>query len=146
LVRREAGDLKPFGRYARHAAQLTQVASLVLEGRAAMLDNQPKVAAKAFRKAADIDETRLAEQTDPPLWWYPIRRSLAAALLVQGDAEGAMREARAALVKRPSDPVSLDILAQAERRLGLIAEADAHLAQARKGWAGDLSTLTLAQS
>lgn len=146
LTRRDASDLKAFGHYAGQSAKITQAASLVLEGRAAMLDNQPKIAAKAFRKAAEIDEKALSDVTDPPLWWYPIRRSLAAALLAQGDAEGALREAKAALVKRPSDPVSLDILAQAERKLGLTAEADAHLAQARKGWAGDLSKVTLALS
>ena len=146
LVRRDASNLKALGSMAGRAAQLTEVAALVLEGRAAMLDNQPKEAAKAFHKAAELDEKKFSGFADPPLWWYPVRRSLAAAQLSQGDAEGAIREAKAALILRPADPVSLSILAQAERVQGLTAQADAHLAQARKGWAGDLSKVTLAQS
>ena len=146
-VRRGAFQLRGLGQYAGLSAKLTEVAGLVLDGRAAMLDNQPALAAKAFRKAAALEEEKtLADQTDPPAWWYPVRRSLAAALLAQGDSQGAVNEARTALVRRPGDPISLNILAQAERALGQAAQADGHLAQARKAWAGDLSKVTLAQS
>ena len=151
-LRREAaqvelgkGQLKSFGDYAGQMADATKLARLVLEGRAAMLESQPKVAAKILRKAAELEEKRFAGMTDPPIW-YPVRRGLAAALLASGDAQGAADEARATLVRRPADPVSLNVLAQAERRLGLTAQADGHLAQARKGWMGDLSKVTLAQS
>ncbi len=146
LTRRDASDLRALGGMAGRAAQLTEVAALVLEGRAAMLDHQPKEAAKAFRKAAELDEKKFAGFSDPPLWWYPVRRSLAAAQLSQGDAEGAIHEAKAALVLRPADPVSLSILAQAERTQGLTTQADAHLAQARKGWTGDIAKVSLARS
>ncbi|CAN5568459.1 hypothetical protein BH10PSE4_BH10PSE4_47240 [soil metagenome] len=146
VVRLSAFRLRAFGDRAKFAASVTEVASLVLEGRAAMLDNQPKVAAKAFRKAADLEEKRFATMTDPPTWWYPVRRSQAAALLAQGDTQGAVNAAKIALLHRPLDPISLNILAQAERAQGQSAQADTHLAQARKGWAGDLSKVTLAQS
>ena len=151
-LRREAegvelgkGQLKSFGPYAGQVAEATRLARLVLEGRAAMLDNQPREAAKILRKAAELEEKRFADMTDPPIW-YPARRSLAAALLASSDAEGAAREARATLVRRPADPISLSVLAQAERQLGQTVQADAHLAQARKGWNGDLSAVSLAQS
>jgi tetratricopeptide (TPR) repeat protein len=151
-LRREAaqvelgkGQLKSFGGYAGQMAEATKLARMVLEGRAAMLDNHPEAAAKILRKAAELEEKRFADMTDPPIW-SPVRRSLAAALLASGDAQGAADEARATLVRRPADPVSLNVLAQAERWLGLTTQADAHLAQARKGWMGDLSKVTLAQS
>lgn len=151
-LRREAaqvelgkGALKSFGDYAGQMAEATKLARLVLDGRAAMLDGRAQEAAKILRKAAELEEKRFADMTDPPIW-YPARRSLAAALLASGDAEGAAREARATLVRRPADPITLNVLAQAERKLGQTAQADAHQAQARKGWSGDLSTVSLAQS
>ena len=146
LVEIDKGQLKGFGQYAGQMAQVTRLARLVLEGRAAMLDGRPKVAAKILREAAELEEKRFADMTDPPIW-YPVRRSLAAALLASGDAQGAATQARAALVRRTGDPVSLNVLAQAERRLGQTQAADQHLAQARKAWVGgDLSTVSLAQS
>jgi hypothetical protein len=152
-LRREAaqvelgkGQLKSFGPYAGQLAQATQLARLVLEGRAAMLEDHPEVAAKVLRKAAELEEKHFADMTDPPIW-SPVRRGLAAALLASGDAEGAAAEARATLARRPADPVSLNVLAQAEQRMGQAGQADTHLAQARKGWVGgDLSKVTLAQS
>jgi hypothetical protein len=152
-VRREAdamavkvGDFKILGRGAKRAAALAQMAHLVLEGRAAMLENDPKRAAKAFHKAAAIDESHFTNYTDPPTWWYPIRRSEAAAVLASGDAAGAAEIARKALAQRPLDPISLNVLAQAERKLGLAQAADGHEAQARKGYVGDVTKIGLVQS
>jgi hypothetical protein len=48
--------------------------------------------------------------SDPPAWYYPIRRDLAASLLASGDRGGAKREANAALVYRPRDPGTLALL------------------------------------
>jgi tetratricopeptide (TPR) repeat protein len=145
-IRVDAGALKPWGEFGKLGVDAVQVARLVLEGRAAMLEDQPMLAAKAFRQAAELEETRFADQTDPPLWWYPVRRSLAAALLASGDAQGAADEARASLARRPLDPIGLHVLAQAERRLGLVPAADGHAAQARKGYVGDLAGIDLIQS
>lgn len=152
-VRREAlamnfgaGDFKAMGQGAKRAASLTKMARLVLEGRAAMLENNPKAAAKAFNQAAALDESHFKDFTDPPAWWYPVRRSEAAALLASGDAAGAAETARKALAQRPIDPISLSVLSQAERKLGQTESADKHLAQARKGWVGDVAVVSLAAS
>jgi tetratricopeptide (TPR) repeat protein len=140
-VRLDAGALKPWGPFGGIGVDAIKVARLVLEGRAAMLENKPKVAAKAFRKAAELEETRFADQTDPPVWWYAPRRDLAAALLASGDAKGAANEARAALTRRVRDPVGLAIMARAERKLGMVEAADMHMAEAREAWAGDAKAL-----
>ncbi|MFC4442949.1 hypothetical protein [Caulobacter henricii] len=145
-VERSRRDLRAFGGTSGQAADATRVARLVLEGRIAMLENRPGDAARAFRKAAALEETRFRDITDPPLWWYPVRRSLAAAMLSSGDARGAADEARATLARRPKDPITLSVLAQAERRLGLNEAAAEHEAQARRGWTGDLARIGLAQS
>jgi len=152
-VRREAQamkvssrDLTTLGMGASRGAAQVEMARLVLEGRAAMLDNNPKAAITAFHKAAAIDDRNFKAFTDPPLWWYPIRRSEAAAQLLAGDATAAARTARASLLQRPSDPISLSVLAQAERQLGEGEAADRHLAQARQGWIGDIGQVGLAAS
>jgi len=142
-VRVDAGALKAWGDFGGLGVDALKVARLVLEGRAAMLEDKPQLAAKAFRKAAELEETRFADQTDPPMWWYPVRRSLAAALLATGNAQGAANEARAALAKRPLDPIGLSVLAQAERRLGLLQAADDHAARARRGYVGDVTKISL---
>jgi tetratricopeptide (TPR) repeat protein len=139
-----AGALKPWGPFGALGVDAIKVARLVLEGRAAMLENRPKVAAKAFRKAAELEETRFGDQTDPPVWWYAPRRDLALAMLASGDAKGAADEARAALSKRLRDPVTLAILSRAERKLGMTEAADLHMAEARKAWAGEPKALELA--
>jgi hypothetical protein len=48
--------------------------------------------------------------TDPPGWYYPVRRDLAEALLASGDRVGARREADAALKYRAKDPGTLALL------------------------------------
>ena len=66
----------------RRGEQLAEVFQYVLEGRAAMLAGDPGLAAAAYRKAM---ERQLAADfgSDPPLFWYSVRRSLAAAMLAE---------------------------------------------------------------
>jgi tetratricopeptide (TPR) repeat protein len=93
------------------AQTMTYIARNVLIGRAAMLDHRPGEAALVFSQAADLQESDdFTSVSDPPAWYYPIRRDLAASLLASGDRGGAKREANAALVYRPRDPGTLALL------------------------------------
>jgi tetratricopeptide (TPR) repeat protein len=123
-------------------AKLAPVLQHVLEGRSAMLDGDFAAAQSAYRAAMDA---QLAARfgMDPPLFWYSVRRSLAAAELAGGDARGAREQLRASLRQWPSDPLALYALSLAERRLGRGREADRALAAARAGWAGDVSAVPL---
>ena len=136
LVKVSSSDLKRFTDNASVAQAMVDVANAVLVGRAAMIEGKPADAARAYRKAAQIQEAKLIKISDPPIWWYPVRRSLAAALLEQGQADQAVAEANRTLKVWPNDPVTLAVLAQAERKLGDRKAADLHLAQARKAWRG----------
>ncbi|MBS0362355.1 MAG: hypothetical protein JSR98_13335, partial [Proteobacteria bacterium] len=140
-----ADELKPAESYAPQMKGMVDVAKLVLTGRAAMLENQPAAAAKAFAAAAAIQDRTLGRLSDPPGWWYPVRRSYAAALLTQGKADEAAAQARLALKTWPADPVTLSVLAQAERKFGDGKAADLHLAQARAGWHGRTKLAAVAQ-
>lgn len=106
---------KPKPGDAKAPEQMLGIMRHVLEGRAAMLEGKPADAALAFTKAADIEETRDFNQfSDPPAFWYPVRRDVAAARLAAGDKAGAVREAEASLKLRPRDPAALELLAKAK--------------------------------
>jgi tetratricopeptide (TPR) repeat protein len=122
-------------------AQL-QIGREVLDGRAAMIEGRPAAAAKLFEAAAAFQE-KSGWGFDPPPWWYPVRRSLAAALLKSGDADRAAKEARASLAAWPGDGLALWVLSQAEAGLGEAAAARDHLAEAKRAWRGDLGRMTL---
>ena len=69
----------------RGGSALAEVFQYVLEGRAAMLAGDPRAAEAAYRKAMER-QLQAGFGSDPPLFWYSVRRSLAAARLAGGDA------------------------------------------------------------
>ena len=119
-----------------------EIGRRVLDGRAAMLEGRPKDAARIFADAAAFQEG-FSWGRDPPPFWYPVRRSEAAALLKAGDAEAAAKAARASLAKWPQDGLALWVLSQAERRLGDAKQADADMKEAKAAWRGDLARMKL---
>jgi tetratricopeptide (TPR) repeat protein len=121
-------------------ATLTLIAQLTLQGDVDLLDHKTDAAVDAFTKAAAIQEARLVRNDDPPAWWYPVRRSLAAALLAKGNAAGTVRESTTVLQTWKLDPVTLAIRAQAERRLGQPG-ARQDQAEARSAWRGGAALL-----
>jgi len=106
---------RPKKKDSRAPEQMLGIMRGVLAGRLAMLNGDPRAAADAFRRAAEIEETPgFNDFTDPPAFWYPVRRDVAAALLVAGDTKGAKEAAEASLKLRINDPVAEALLAQAE--------------------------------
>ena len=94
--------------------QMLGITRAVLRGRVAMLQNRFADAAKAFGDAAAIEETKdFGVFSDPPAFWYPVRRDIGRALLAAGDLVGARRELEASLKLRPKDAVALELLAKA---------------------------------
>jgi hypothetical protein len=105
---------------------LAQMAQHVLEGRAAMLDGRPSDAEAAYRLAMNLrfDDNL---QFDPPPFWYGVRRSLAAALLAQGDAASgaeaaefyhqAIRQIDTLFATWPEDPLGLYVRSLARKKL-----------------------------
>jgi tetratricopeptide (TPR) repeat protein len=126
----------------RRGGQLAEVFQFVLEGRAAMLAGDPRAAAAAYRKAM---ERQLASEfgSDPPLFWYSVRRSLATALLEAGEHDSARAQLYASLRAWPNDALALYVLSRADRAAGDAASADRNLARARALWAGDVTQVPL---
>jgi tetratricopeptide (TPR) repeat protein len=99
------------------AQTMTFIARNVLVGRAEMMARRPKEAAQAFAEAAELEESDdFSSVSDPPAWYYPVRRDLAVALQEQGDVTGARREAAAALKFRRNDPGTLALIAILDAR------------------------------
>jgi hypothetical protein len=127
------------------AVSIGGIAADVLAGRAAMLDRQPDKAAAFFAKAAASQEKTYPanKNFDPPPWWYPVRRSLAAANLAAGKPDAAVREAKASLADWPQDALALKVLSQAEAKQGHAEAASQHMAEAKRVWHGDLAKVSL---
>jgi tetratricopeptide (TPR) repeat protein len=128
----------------RRGEQLAEVFQYVLEGRAAMLAGDPRAAAAAYRKAM---ERQVASDfgSDPPLFWYSVRRSLAAAMLESGEHDSARAQLYASLRHWPNDALALYLLSRIDRAAGDAASADRNLARARAIWAGDVTQVPMAR-
>lgn len=120
-----------------------KVAIAVLEGRIAMAEGTPRQAAHAFADAAKLQETEFAGYMDPPQWWYPVRRSVAAAWLKAGDFAKAESEATASLKAWKHDPLALWVLGKAQLGLGRASEGEASLAKAKSLWRGSFESITV---
>lgn len=125
-------------------AWLAEIFQFVLEGRAAMMTGRHEAAAAAYRRAMTAQMSQ-DYSADPPLFWYSVRRSLAAAELAGGDAEGARRQLYASLRRWPNDPLALYVLSRADRALGDAASADRNLARANAVWNGDVGEIPLSR-
>jgi tetratricopeptide (TPR) repeat protein len=125
-------------------ARLAEVFQHVLEGRAAMLAGDFAAAERAYRKAMEV---QLAAEfgSDPPLFFYSVRRSLAAALIAGGEPDRARAQLYASLRAWPGDALALYLLAQADRALGDAGSAERNLGRARGLWAGDLADMPLSR-
>ena len=129
--------------FTAHATQLMRIARLVLEGRAAMIEGKPMLAARAFERAAKLDESNLMRDfNDPPAWWYPPRRSYAAALLLAGRPGDSLKQTSLVLARRLNDPLTLSVQAEAKAALGLSEAAAKDRALAERGWRGDKAGLS----
>lgn len=121
-----------------------KIARAVLAGRLAMLQHRYGDAAHAFEQAVAQQDGYSPYSWDPPPWWYPVRRSAAAAWLAAGEYQRAADMAQKSLAAWPDDPLALHILSLAEDKLGRTTDARAHKAQATSLWMGDLGKVDVA--
>jgi tetratricopeptide (TPR) repeat protein len=116
----------------------------VLAGRLAILQHRFGEAAQAFERAAAAQDALLPATIDPPTWWYPIHRSVAAAWLEDGQFALAAEAAQKSLAAWPSDPLALLVLSRANDGLGRHEDARRTDAQAIGLWMGDIIQVNVA--
>jgi predicted Zn-dependent protease len=96
---------------------------------------------KRFEEAAAIQDA--LPYTEPPYWYYPVRQSLAAALLQAGRLDEAEQQFLQALKRAPSNGWSYFGLAELYRARGDTARAANAQAELAKTWLGDRSLLQI---
>lgn len=138
-ARRELSDLR---KLAKDDTEI-EVAVAVLEGRLAMAEGNARAAQQRFNAGAKLQEAKLSGYMDPPAWWYPVRRSVAAAHLKAGEYAKAEWEAAASLKSWKHDALALWVLGKAQVAQGKLSEGEASLAEARKLWRGDFASITV---
>jgi tetratricopeptide (TPR) repeat protein len=99
-----AADLE-FSFYGNKAQTFLELAANILDARMAAGHGENEQAIKYWEKAVEIED-RL-NYGEPPEWFYPVRESLGAALLVNGRADRAEAVFRADLEQYPRNPRSL---------------------------------------
>jgi hypothetical protein len=104
------------------ATTVLQIAKVVLDARIAHARGQTDAALAHWQKAvAAVDQLPYDE---PPVWFYPLRESLGAALLAANRAADAERVFREDLVRHPRNPRALFGLRESLRRQQKSADAE----------------------
>jgi tetratricopeptide (TPR) repeat protein len=93
------------------AKDIMKIAKDVLGAKIAMAKKDDAAAIAMLREAVAIQDT--LKYGEPPDWFFPVRESLGAALLMNGDAAGAEKVFREDLDRNPRNPRSLFGLHQA---------------------------------
>lgn len=116
------------------AGDIVRIAQEVLAARIAQAEGDLGKATAAFERAAALQEK--LPYMEPPYWYYPVRRSVGAMRLLQGDLAAAEQEFDASLRKTPNDAWALWGLVQAYRKQGkesAAADAERRLTKTRSG-------------
>ena len=148
------GDIEPARGEAAHIADINQksdfsyllawavpapdvlrIAQHVVEGRIAQAQGEPTQATRKFRVAVGIQDT--LAYMEPPYWYYPVRQSLAAALLAADKPAEAEHVFAESLEQSPNNGWALYGLMQAQRVQGHETAAQATEKRFKQAWAGD---------
>lgn len=135
-------DIARLGQDGVPAAEVLALAATVLEGRAAQAAGDQQGAVGHFRDAVALEDK--LSYMEPPWWYYPVRQSLGASLMLGGDAKGAEAVFREALAKIPNNGWALWGLAQAQRAQGDEAGAQSSEQAFQQVWSGSTATPQLA--
>ena len=129
-----ANDYKAFEPLNIPAKDVGRIASHVLRARIAQAGSDLDGAVRELEAAIAIQD-RLPYM-EPAYWYYPVRQTLGAVLLLKGDAKAAREAFGAALARTPNNAWALYGLAQAYNQEGLKREAKSVEARFTRAWMG----------
>jgi tetratricopeptide (TPR) repeat protein len=115
------------------------IARDVLGAKIALSNKDNPGAIRQLTQAVAVQDT--LKYGEPPDWFFPVRESLGAALLMNGDASGAESVFRADLDRNPRNPRSLFGLEQALKAQGRDYDAGFVEGQFRNAWKGGATSL-----
>jgi tetratricopeptide (TPR) repeat protein len=123
------------------AQEVLRIARTVVLARVAQAKGDHRTAIVQFERAAALQDA--LPYTEPPYWYYPIRQSLAAALLQAGRYAEAERQFQRALSRAPSNGWSYYGLAELYKSRGNAAAARKAEADLARIWIGDRRLLQI---
>jgi tetratricopeptide (TPR) repeat protein len=123
------------------AQDVLKLARTVLLGRVAQAQGDFNAAGGQFEQAASIQDA--LPYTEPPYWYYPVRQSLAAALLQAGRLAEAEDQFLLALKRAPANGWSYFGLTQLYKQRGEAAAAEKAEADLARTWVGDRQLLQI---
>ncbi|UPK07123.1 tetratricopeptide repeat protein [Bradyrhizobium sp. 170] len=125
------------------AQEVLRIARTLILARVAQAKGDNRTAVVRFERAAALQDA--LPYTEPPYWYYPIRQSLAAALLQAGRYDEAEREFQRALSRAPSNGWSYYGLAELHKSRGNTAAARKAEADLARTWIGDRRLLQISK-
>jgi tetratricopeptide (TPR) repeat protein len=123
------------------AQDVLKLARTVLLGRVAQAQGDFNTAIGQFERAARIQDA--LPYTEPPYWYYPVRQSLAAALLQAGRLAEAEDQFLLALKRAPANGWSYFGLTQLYKQRGDAAAAEKAEGDLARTWVGDRQLLQI---
>ena len=122
---------------------MLRIARTLITARVAQGKGDKAAAIKQFEQAAALQDA--LPYTEPPYWYYPIRQSLAAALLQAGRHAEAKEQFERALRRAPANGWSYYGLAELHKARGDTAAARKAEADLAKTWIGDRKLLQISK-
>jgi tetratricopeptide (TPR) repeat protein len=123
------------------AKDVLKIAENVLGAKIAQARNDTDGSVAMLREAVAVQDTlKYAEPSD---WFFPVRESLGAALLIKGDSAAAEKTFRDDLDKNPRNPRSLYGLQQALKKQGRDYDAGFIEKQFNSSWKGGANSLKI---
>jgi tetratricopeptide (TPR) repeat protein len=123
------------------AQEVLRIARTVILARVAQARGDYRTAIVRFERAAELQDA--LPYTEPPYWYYPIRQSLAAAMLQAGRHAEAQKQFERALKRAPANGWSYYGLAELHKSRGDAAAARKAEADLAKTWIGDRKLLQI---
>ena len=123
------------------AQDVLRIAQTLILARVAQAKGDTSIAIAQFEKAAALQDA--LPYTEPPYWYYPIRQSLAAALLQGGHFDEAEQQFLRALARAPANAWSYFGLAELYKARGNTAAANQAEADLARTWIGDRRLLQI---
>jgi len=121
--------------------EVMRLARSVIQGRVAQAQGNLVVAITRFEEASALQDA--LPYTEPPYWYYPVRQTLAAALLQAGRLPEAEDQFQRALKRAPANGWSYYGLLQVYKARGDAAAAAQAEAELAKTWVGDRQMLQI---
>ena len=134
-------DFSPLTAAGIPAPEVLKLARAVVEGRIALAQGKAEAAMAHFEQAVVLQD-RLP-YAEPPYWYYPVRQSLAVALMQAGRLGDAEDQFRRALARTPNNGWAYYGLAELYKARGDAEAARRAEAELAKAWFGDRQLLQL---